>query len=114
MTTYIADPARDAVLMRTRFEGPAADQVYVRLEPLAGGTGGGGTRTPAQHRQAGQPPRRSVPVAFNTNTVTQAINRDYAVPTFEALSPRAGSRPRASATPAASSDGLSCSTPITR
>src|SRR5947199_595932 len=42
-TTYIGDPARNAVLMRTRFEGPAGDHVYVRLDPLAGGTGGGGS-----------------------------------------------------------------------
>ena len=39
-TTYITDPSRDTVLMRTRFNGPAADQLYVRLDPLAGGTGG--------------------------------------------------------------------------
>ncbi|HYB30448.1 MAG TPA: hypothetical protein VEF89_27855 [Solirubrobacteraceae bacterium] len=41
LTTYIADPARDAVLMRTSFYGPRGDQLYVRLDPLAGGTGGG-------------------------------------------------------------------------
>src|ERR1700753_1190604 len=88
-TTYIADPARDSVLMRTRFRGPSADQVYVRLDPLAGGTGGGATPPNAQ-----SPPNAggnsaslvgSVPVDANTNTVTQASNRDYAVPTFEAL-----------------------------
>jgi glucoamylase len=43
-TTYIADPSRNAVLMRTRFDGPRADQLYVRLDPLAGGTGGGGAQ----------------------------------------------------------------------
>ena len=41
-TTYLADPARDAVLMRVRFQAPTGDQLYVRLDPLAGGTGGGG------------------------------------------------------------------------
>ena len=40
VTTYLADPARDAVLMRTRFEGPSSDRLYVRLDALAGGTGG--------------------------------------------------------------------------
>jgi glucoamylase len=88
-TTYIADPARDTVLMRTRFRGPSGDQVYVRLDPLAGGTGGGATPPNSQ-----SPPNAggnsaslvgSVPVDANTNTVTQASNRDYAVPTFEAL-----------------------------
>jgi glucoamylase len=81
-TTYIADPARDAVLMRTRFRGPSGDQVYVRLDPLAGGTGGGGT-TNAGGNTASLV--GSVPVDQNTNTVTDATNRDYAVPTFEAL-----------------------------
>jgi glucoamylase len=91
VTTYLADPARNAVLMRTRFEGPAADQVYVRLEPLAGGTGGGGKQN-AGGNTARLDTRRGdpVPVAFNTNTVTQAVNRDYAVPTFEALQSSGG------------------------
>jgi glucoamylase len=85
-TTYLADPARDAVLMRTRFEGPRGDRVYVRLDPLAGGTGGGGSQnggpnTAALDTVRGDP----VPVASNTNTATIAVNRSYAVPTFEAL-----------------------------
>ena len=81
-TTYLADPARDAVLMRTRFDGPRGDHVYVRLDPLAGGTGGGGSDNAGGNTAtlAG-----GVPVDANTNTVTQAVNRDYAVPTFEAL-----------------------------
>ncbi len=85
-TTFLTDPARDAVLMRTRFEGPAHDQLYVRLDPLAGGTGGGGMQnaggnTAALASVGGGP----VPVASNTNTTTNAANRTYAVPTFEAL-----------------------------
>ncbi|MBV9604551.1 MAG: hypothetical protein JO027_05570, partial [Solirubrobacterales bacterium] len=82
-TTYIADPARDAVLMRTRFDAPRGDQLYVRLDPLAGGTGGGGSQNAGGNSAVltGQ----GVPVAFNTNTVTQASNRDYAVPTYMAL-----------------------------
>src|SRR3984885_7064704 len=35
VTTYVADPGRNAVLMRTTFEGPRRDQLYVRLDPLA-------------------------------------------------------------------------------
>ena len=81
-TTYIADPARDAVLMRTRFHGPSGDQVYVTLDPLAGGTGGGGTQNAGGNSASLV---GSVPVDANTNTVTNASNRDYAVPTFEAL-----------------------------
>ena len=85
-TTYIADPSRDAVLMQTNFTGPRSDQLYVRLDPLAGGTGGGGSQnaggnTATLDTVGGRP----VPVDSNTNTVTQAVNRDYAVPTYEAL-----------------------------
>ncbi|MEA2147154.1 MAG: hypothetical protein QOG59_2741, partial [Solirubrobacteraceae bacterium] len=85
-TTYIADAARDAVLMLTRFAGPSGDQLYVRLDPLAGGTGGGGRQNAGGNSAdlvtvAGQP----VLQAFNTNTTTNAANRDYAVPTFETL-----------------------------
>ena len=85
-TTYIADAARDAVLMQTRFAGPSGDQLYVRLDPLAGGTGGGGPQNAGGNSAdlvtvAGRP----VLQAFNTNTTTNAANRDYAVPTFETL-----------------------------
>jgi glucoamylase len=82
-TTYIADPANDAVLMRTRFDGPSRDRLYVRLDPLAGGTGGGGSENAGGNSAVLT--GHDVPVAFNTNTVTNASNRDYAVPTFMAL-----------------------------
>ncbi|MBV9416284.1 MAG: hypothetical protein JO363_14985, partial [Solirubrobacterales bacterium] len=82
-TTYIADPSRNAVLMRTRFDGPHGDQLYVRLDPLAGGTGGGGSQNAGPN--SALLTSRGTPVAFNTNTVTNASNRDYAVPTYMAL-----------------------------
>jgi glucan 1,4-alpha-glucosidase len=82
-TTYIADPVHDAVLMRTRFDGLGGDQLYVRLDPLAGGTGGGGSQNAGGNTAVITD--HGVPVAFNTNTTTQASNRDYAVPTFMAL-----------------------------
>jgi glucoamylase len=82
-TTYIADPGRDAVLMRVRFHGHNGDQLYVRLDPLAGGTGGGGTQNAGPN--SALLTKHGVPVAFNTNTKTDAVNRDYAVPTYMAL-----------------------------
>ncbi len=82
-TTYIADPSANAVLMRTRFEAPRGDQLYVRLDPLAGGTGGGGSQNAGGNSAVLT--TQGVPVAFNTNTTTQASNRDYAVPTYIAL-----------------------------
>jgi glucoamylase len=85
-TTYIADPGSDSVLMRVHFSGPAADQLYVRLDPLAGGTGGGGTQNAGGNSAIlASGPDGAIPVAFNTNTTTNAVNRTYAVPTFEAL-----------------------------
>jgi glucoamylase len=90
-TTYLADPSADAVLMRITFAGPAGDHLYVRLDPLAGGTGGGGSQNAgpntAELVSAGA---RSVPVASNPSTVTDAVNRTYGVPTFEALQSSGG------------------------
>lgn len=91
-TTYIADPKRDAVLMKVRFDGPRNDRVYVRLDPLAGGTGGGGDQNAGGNSATlvSGPDGATIPVASNTNTTTQATNRDYAVPTFEALQSSTG------------------------
>ena len=85
VTTYLADPSRDAVLMNVRFTGPKKDHLYVRLDPLAGGTGGGGSQNGGANSAVLASANGPVPVAFNTNTTTNAINRDYAVPTYEAL-----------------------------
>jgi glucan 1,4-alpha-glucosidase len=82
-TTYIADPSRDAVLMKVRFDGRKSDQLYVRLDPLAGGTGGGGSQNAGPN--SALVTDKGVPVAYNTNTITNAVNRDYAVPTYMAL-----------------------------
>ena len=86
ITTYLADPSQDAVVMRTRFEGPRGDQLYARLDPLAGGTGGGGSENAgANTATLVSVDGRPVPVASNPNTSTDAVNRNYAVPTYEAL-----------------------------
>jgi glucoamylase len=91
VTTYLADPARDAVLMQTRFEGPSSDRLYVRLNTLAGGTGGGGpTNGGPNSAKLDSFHGDLVPVASNTNTSTDAVNRSYAVPTYEALESSSG------------------------
>jgi glucoamylase len=107
VTTYLADPSRDAVLMRTRFHGPAGDQLYVRLDPLAGGTGGGGAQNAGGNTASlasvdGGP----VPVTSDTNTVTDAVNRNYAVPTFEALESSDGFSSASVGYAGSASDGL--------
>jgi glucoamylase len=109
-TTYLADPAHNAVLMRVTFTGPASDHLYLRLDPLAGGTGGGGSENAGGNSAvlATAPGNAGpVPIADNTNTTTDATNRTYAVATYEALE---ASRPfsRASVGYAGTaSDGLS-------
>ena len=103
VTTYIADPARDAVLMRTSFEG-RGDQLYVRLDPLAGGTGGGGAENAGGNSAVVAP--GNTPVAFNTNTVTNAVNRTYAVPTYMALESSNGFSNASVGYAGSASDGL--------
>src|SRR5580700_10163140 len=93
VTTYITDPASDTVLMQTRLQnapGSAANlkglHLYARLDAHVNGNGGGGSQNAGANSgvvdtSTGSP----VPVIFSTNTVTNAINRDYAVPTYMAL-----------------------------
>ena len=84
-TTYIADPARDAVLMRTRSTGRAATSCTCGSTRWPAAPAAAARRTPAATARCSTPARRPVPVAFNTNTTTNAVNRNYAVPTYEAL-----------------------------
>jgi len=113
-TTYITDPARDTVLMRTRLAalpGSGTDlaglHVYARLDAHVNGNGGGGIQNAGANSgvidtSTGSP----VPVISSTNTVTNAVNRDYAVPTYMALGASVSS-PAASVGYAGSfSDGL--------
>jgi glucoamylase len=93
ITSYITDPASDTVLMHTTLQdtpGSATSlaglHLYTRLDAHVNGNGGGGTEnaganTGVVDTSAGSP----VPVVYSTNTVTDATNRDYAVPTYMAL-----------------------------
>ena len=90
VTTYLADPARDTVLMHTRVERVGRDarrparhlSVYVRLDAHVNGNGGGGTANGGADTGV---VTDGVPVVYDTGTVSQAVNRDYAVPTFMSL-----------------------------
>ena len=90
VTTYITDPSRDTVLMRTSLQGlPGAKvslaglHLYARLDAHVNGNGGGGAQNAGAN--SGVVDASGVPVIFSTNTVTNAANRDYAVPTYMAL-----------------------------
>ena len=90
VTTYITDPASDTVLMNTRLQalpGSGANlgrlHLYARLDAHVNGNGGGGSENAGAN--SGVVDASGVPVVFSTNTVTNATNRDYAVPTYMAL-----------------------------
>ncbi len=90
VTTYITDPASDTVLMNTRLQalpGSGANlarlHLYARLDAHVNGNGGGGDQNAGANSGVVDP--SGVPVVFSTNTVTNAANRDYAVPTYMAL-----------------------------
>ncbi|MBV8991950.1 MAG: hypothetical protein JO372_25615, partial [Solirubrobacterales bacterium] len=88
VTDYVTDPQRNTLLMRVRFRSltPGHYELFARLDPTVNGNGGGGsgnggadsavTDTSAGH---------DVLVAFDTNTATNAANRDYAQPVYMAL-----------------------------
>ncbi len=61
-------------------------KLYVRFDPTVNGNGGGGpgnggADSALTDTSTGHP----IPVAYDTNTVTNAANRDYAQPVFAAL-----------------------------
>ena len=93
VTTYVTDPASDTVLMHTTLQDTpgsstnlAGLHLYARLDAHVNGNGGGGSQNAGANSgvvdtSAGSP----VAVISSTNTVTNAVNRDYAVPTYMAL-----------------------------
>jgi glucoamylase len=113
-TTYITDPARDTVLMRTRLAALAGSgtnlarlHLYARLDAHVNGNGGGGAENAGANSgvidtSTGSP----VPVISSTNTVTNAVNRDYAVPTFMALDASVSSPAASVGYAGTGSDGL--------
>jgi glucoamylase len=93
VTTYITDTASDTVLMHTRLAAipgsgtnVAGLHLYARLDAHVNGNGGGGSQNAGANTgavvTAGGP---AVPVISSTSTVTNAVNRTYAVPTYMAL-----------------------------
>ncbi|HTJ66257.1 MAG TPA: glucodextranase DOMON-like domain-containing protein [Actinospica sp.] len=89
-TTYVTDPRRDTVLMHTTMSALpgthtnlARLHVYARLDAHANGDGGGGTDNAGGN--TGVIDASGVPVVYSTLTSTEAVNRNYAVPTYMAL-----------------------------
>lgn len=82
ITSYLADPARDTVVVHTTVQSKAHLKLFVRLDAHVNGNGGGG---PANGGADTGVVAVGVPVVGDTGVVSQAANRDYAVPTFMAL-----------------------------
>ncbi|GCE17695.1 glucodextranase DOMON-like domain-containing protein [Dictyobacter kobayashii] len=90
VTDYVTDPARNAVVMRMHFEplsGKLSDyKFYLRYDPTINGNGGGGTGNGgADNATVDTTTGHALPVAFDTQTTTNAVNRDYGVPVYSAL-----------------------------
>jgi glucoamylase len=91
VTTYVADPARDAVVTHTTVRGthgpaPQGLTLYIRLDAHVNGNGGGGQDNGgADSAVIDTSTHTPVPVAYDIATTTEAANRAYAVPTFMAL-----------------------------
>jgi glucoamylase len=83
VTTYLADPVRDAVLIHTVLSGRSGLRVYAYLDAHVNGNGGGGSDNGGADSGAVDP--SGAGVVGDAATVSQAVNRDYAVPTFLAL-----------------------------
>src|SRR3954468_17474480 len=113
-STYLTDPARNTVVVHTRYTPltPAARKykLFVRLDATAGGNGGGGdpktqnggADSAVIDHSTGSP----VPVSFDPVTTTIAVNRDYAVPSYLALRADSGFRAASSGFVGSASDGL--------
>src|SRR4051794_21700674 len=112
-STYLTDVARDTVVVRTAYTAlvPAAAKyhLYVRLDAtVAGNGGGGGTKENggADSAVGDQSTGSPGPGAFDTVTTTNAVNRDYAVPSFLALRASTGFAAVSSGFVGQASDGL--------
>ncbi len=91
VTDFVTSPVNDAVVMHVslvRLPGAASDlHVYLRFNPLLNGHAGGGSQnvggesaTIVNGGRFGQ-----VPLAYSTNSFTDALNRTYATPIYSAL-----------------------------
>lgn len=82
-TTYLTDPDRDAVVVRTRIQPPGL-KLYVRLDPSINGNGGGGAANGGADTGVVDD-ATGAPVVYDDATASTALARDYAVPTHLAL-----------------------------
>ncbi|HTP02759.1 MAG TPA: glycoside hydrolase family 15 protein, partial [Anaerolineales bacterium] len=90
VSDYLTDPEHNSVVIRSRFTALVGDQsnykLYVLYNPSINGNGGGGADNGGgDNGVVDTSTKHSLPVAFDTNTASQAVNRTYAVPVYSAL-----------------------------
>src|SRR3954468_21617280 len=86
-TDYVTDPARNTVLMHVTFTRlNASYRLYVRYDATMNGNGGGGPGNGgADSATVDDSTGHPVLVSYDTETATNASNRDYARPVYGAL-----------------------------
>lgn len=90
ITDYLTDPAQNTLVMNVRFvalTGALSNyKLYVRYDPSINGNGGGGSGNGGGDSGIFDTSTgHVVPVAFDTNTKSNAVNRTYAMPVYSAL-----------------------------
>ena len=89
ITEYLTDPGNDTVVMNVHFQqlaGATPLTLYVRYDPSINGNGGGGSGNGGgDSGTVDTSTGHSVLVAYDTNTLTNAANRTYAMPVYSAL-----------------------------
>src|SRR2546421_3184769 len=90
ITDYVSDPNHNTVVMHVHFVALVGTlssyKLYVRYDPSINGNGGGGSGNGGRaHGTFDTSTGHIVPVAFDTNTKSNAVNRNYAVPVYSAL-----------------------------
>src|SRR5207248_4429262 len=89
-TDYLTDPSQNSVVIRTHFEALQGDSrnyhLYLRYDPSINGNGGGGSGNGGgDSGLIDTSTVHAMPVAVDTLTASQAVNRTYAVPVYSAL-----------------------------
>ncbi|MGZ3622323.1 MAG: glucodextranase DOMON-like domain-containing protein [Ktedonobacteraceae bacterium] len=90
ITDYLTDTNHNTLVMNVQFKPLGGNKsnykLYVRYDPSINGNGGGGSGNGGgDSGTIDTSTGHNVPIAFDTNTTSQAANRTYAVPVYSAL-----------------------------
>ena len=90
VSDFVTDPSTEAVVIQYSLVAlpgaPAGLHLYLRLNPLLNGHGGGGSGNAGAESATIVPTSRGqIPLSYSTNSFTEALNRGYATPIYAAL-----------------------------